>query len=203
MKPTTTMDAVGRIIRVGDTVGGTADDEQHTTVVGPVTEIGDGRVRVALTHPVSATADREKWLPAGRTFFIGRSLDGQLRALGNEIAHWGPALFHLTAIEDDTVTMSRLDQAVPDGAREIHVCRALISHALTVLVRGEHSTTTTSQGPALIYAASDQATLWRVDQTTVDDPREWALCCGLLRHALDLCDQGAPVRVDEKGRVRP
>ncbi|MFD9903876.1 hypothetical protein [Streptomyces sp. NPDC059063] len=197
MKLTTTMDAVGRRIRLGDTVGGATDQGQ--IIVGHVTEIADGRVKVAVD---AERAEREEWLTTGRAFFVDRSLDGQLRALGNNLAHSGPALFHLTAVEDDTVTMTRLDHAAPEDPREAGLCRALITHALTVMVRGEQATTTTSQGPALVYAGSDHATLWRVDQTTIDDPREWALCNALLRHALDLCHESAPVHADEKSQAQ-
>lgn len=49
------------------------------------------------------------------------------------------------------------------------------------------------RGPALYYTGSEQgdgtATVTRIDVATVTDPRERALCRGLLTHALRLLNQ--------------
>jgi hypothetical protein len=51
------------------------------------------------------------------------------------------------------------------------------------------------RGPALFYASTERgdgtSTVTRIDITAVDDPRERALCRGLLLHALAVLDAGS------------
>ncbi|WP_030672288.1 hypothetical protein [Streptomyces sp. NRRL B-1347] len=206
MQLISTCDAVGRTIRIGDTIGHTTDTDDAPTppFVGIVTEIELDRVRAVAFPPPGADPgpDRMQWLRASSVFHVGRSLEGQLRAL-NHLADSGPALFFVSSFEEETVTVTSIDHIVPEDPREAVLCKALLGHAFNVLVRHEENTTVADNGPAIIYAASDRQSLWRVDQTTVSDSREWALCRSLLRYALDLCEQGAPVRADEKGHILP
>lgn len=54
-------------------------------------------------------------------------------------------------------------------------------------------TISAQRGPALYYASTEAsdgtATVTRVDRQPPEDPRERALCRGLLQHALALLDQ--------------
>ncbi|WP_030672293.1 hypothetical protein [Streptomyces sp. NRRL B-1347] len=120
--------------------------------------------------------------------------------LAAQLATSGPALFYLPDMADDSLTITRIDIAAPTEPAERQVCRALIAHALDVEARGERTRAVTDDGPTIIYAGTNKRSVWHVDQTVVDGPRERCVCRSLLKEALALCDQHL-VRVDEKGPV--
>lgn len=201
------LDAAGRTVCVGDTVGGVTSSRHHT-VVGLVVEIATDRVRIDPAGSTSGTPrpelDDGGWIPASRMFFVGHQVDEALLQFGIQVAESGPSLFYVTPMEADVRTITRIDQSAPHGLRDRFLCRALIIHALDVLDRHERTEPTAVDAPTIIYAASDKATVTRVDQNTVIDPRERSLCRGLLNHALYLCTS-EPVTwplVPETGEAR-
>ncbi len=184
----TSRDAAGRPLRVGDIVGGTDPlQPDAATVIGTVTELTGSDVHVQ--------AKALCVLPADRTFIIGRPLLG---ALGDiitlQLAESGPALYFLTPSERDRRTITHINRAAPADPWQRQVCRPLIGHALDVLDRQARTLPGSDDGPALIYASTDRATLTRVDESTVEDPRERAICQGFLHHAMNLIDEDAFVR---------
>lgn len=193
---TSTLDAAGRPLRVGDIVGGTATQPHAETVIGKIT---------SLTADTVTVDTPEQWtLPAARTFLIGRPLVGVLgEVFGTQLAQAGPALIYVTPEEDETRTVIRADLCAPRDARERDVCHALILHAMHLVTGNKQPHVGVDDGPALVYAASDRMTLSRVDTDTVEDERERAICRGLLKHALALTEEPVPVRVDEHGHIRP
>lgn len=190
-----TLDAAGRILRLGDTVGGTATEPHGSTIIGTLTAIDGNELTVLAAEPWT--------LPATRTFLIGRPLVGILREESMHLALSGPAVFYVTPEENETRTITWVDYSAPLDERERKVCHALIVHALNVLDQQQQPLHGRDDGPGLIYAASDRATLFRVDEGTVDDPREWGICRALLMHALQLASRPVPVHLDEQGRLRP
>lgn len=191
-----TVDAAGRPLRHGDIVGGTATEPHTETVIGEV---------VAMTADTVTVATSEYWtLPAARTFLIGRPLVGVLREqFGTQLAQSGPALFYVTPEEHDgTRTVTRADHSAPPEARERDVCYALLDHALHVAHGNRPSHPGVDDGPAIVYAWSDRQTLTRIDTAGVEDDRERAICRGLLKHARELAELPAPVRIDEHGVIR-
>lgn len=191
-----TSDAAGRPLRIGDTVGGTVESHPDT-VIGTVTSMTPGTV-VVETKPGT------QWtLLADRTFWIGRPLVGNLGAGTRDLALNGPALFYVTPEENEMRTVVWADRSAPDDKRERQVCHALILHALALDGYRIKPLPGVDDGPALVYAASDRATLTRVDDGIVEDLRERSICRGLLKHAAALAVEPVPVRVDEHGRILP
>lgn len=191
-----TLDAAGRPLRIGDTVGGTVESHPDT-VIGTVTSMTPGTV-------VVETKPGMQWsLLADRTFWIGRPLVGNLGAGTRDLALNGPALFYVTPEENGGRTVVWADRSAPDDQREREVCHALILHALELSYRLPKPFPGVDDGPAVIYAASDRATLTRVDEGIVEDLRERSICRALLKYARDLAEQPVPVRVDEHGRILP
>lgn len=192
---TSTLDAAGRPLRVGDTVGGTATQPYAETVIGEV---------ISMTADTVNVVTPEHWtLPAARTFLIGRPLVGVLRFLGLQLAETGPALYYVTPEENETRTVTRADYSAPHDARERDVCYALLDHALHVAHGLRPSFPGVDDGPALVYAASDRTSLTRVDTAGIEDERERSICRGLLKHARLLAEQPVPLRVDEHGHIQP
>lgn len=191
-----TLDAAGRPLRIGDTVGGTVEAHPDT-VIGTVTSLTPGTV-VVETKPST------QWtLLTGRAFWIGRPLLGALKDLSRQLALNGPAVFYVAPEEGGTRTVVWADRSAPEDPREREVCHALTIHALEVLRRQQKPIPGVDDGPALLYAASDRATLVRVDEGNVEDDREWSICRALLKHARDLAAQPVPVRLDEHGHILP
>lgn len=192
-----TLDAAGRPLRVGDTVGGTVESHPDT-VIGTVTSMTPGTVVVETRPGMQWT------LLANRTFWIGRPLVGNLGAGTRQLVLNGPALFYVTPENTlDVRTVVWADRSAPDDPREREVCSALILHALALDGYRLKPLPGVDDGPALIYAASDRATLTRVDDGIVEDLRERSICRGLLKHAAALAAEPVPVRVDEHGRIQP
>lgn len=195
-----TSDAAGRPLRIGDTVGGTVESHPNT-IIGTVTSMTPGTVVIETKPGLLWT------LLANRTFWIGRPLIGNLGAGTRDLVLNGPAVFYVSpenAIDERTVVWA--DRSAPDDQRERDVCHALIWHALNLITGNIRPLPGVDDGPALIYAASDRATLTRVDTDNVDDGRERSICRGLLKHALSLAEKPvppAPVRLDEHGRILP
>lgn len=78
-------DATGRLVRVGDTVGGTTSGRYQATIVGPVLRIGKGQVKVRVTGPAGDGAYRpkagdEKWISAYRVFLVKEAAGAAFRA---------------------------------------------------------------------------------------------------------------------------
>lgn len=191
-----TSDAAGRPLRIGDTVGGTVESHPDT-VIGTVTSMTPGTV-------VVETKPGMQWsLLANRTFWIGRPLVGNLGAGTRDLALNGPALFYVTTEENETRTVVWVDRSAPNDQRERSVCYALILHALALVDYREKPFPGVDDGPALIYAASDRATLTRVDDAAVEDNRERFICRALLKHACQLAEERVPVRLDEHGHILP
>lgn len=72
------LDAYGRTIREGDTVGGTTSGRYQATISGPVLQLGTGRVKVRVTSPGGDGVARpapgsEKWISADRVFLLTRA----------------------------------------------------------------------------------------------------------------------------------
>lgn len=72
------LDAYGRTIRAGDTVGGTTSGRYQATISGPILQLGAGRVKVRVTSPGGDGAYRpaqgaEKWISTDRVFLIARA----------------------------------------------------------------------------------------------------------------------------------
>lgn len=194
---TSTVDAAGRPLRVGDIVGGTVESHPDT-VIGTVHSLTPDTV-------VVETKPNVRWtLLSSRAFWIGRPLVGVLgEQFGLQLAQAGPALFFVTPEENETRTITRADHCAPRDALERDVCYALIDHALYVAHGMRPSHPGVDDGPALVYAASDRATLTRIDTAGIEDERERAICRGLLKHARHLAEQPVPVRVDEHGVIQP
>jgi hypothetical protein len=192
---TSTLDAAGRPLHVGDTVGGTLPLPTTDTVVGTVTELNGERITVV--------GDSRWSLPVHRAFLVGRPLVGSLRAAGFQLAVSGPALFYITPETNETRTVTWVDRSAPTDARERCVCHALAVHALEIGDFSKPPLPGVDDGPALIYAATDRVSLYRVDQQTVEDPRERAVCRALLKIARDLAEEPVPLRVDEHGVIQP
>lgn len=191
-------DAAGRALHTGDVIGGTATQPYPATVIGTITALTDGAVTVQTDstfkerHPKTGHV----WtLPLSQVFYLGRQLDGRLRDLGDLLAKSGPALFYVTSMENDARTIFRIDAVAPSEQRERLLCEGLTRHALEIPERHSSVTPEIDDGPTLVYAASDKASVTRVDQTLVADDRERALCRGLLKHAHNLCLQAAPLKL--------
>lgn len=188
-----TLDAVGHPITVGDVVGGTLDAHPET-VIGIVVSTTAGTVVVEKEPGIQFR------LLSYRAFRLGRPLAGTLEALSTILAPTGPALYLLTSepkgladTEAPAERIGRIDVRAPDDSRERAIARALILHALDLhrhqVIGGTAPRTMTNDGPALIYVASDLATLVRVDLEPVHDARESGLCQALLFHALTFTEQ--------------
>lgn len=195
-------DAAGRTLHLGDIIGGTTTQPYPATVIGTVTAFTADTVTVqtdpasGVRHPTTGDA----WtLPLKQVFYLCRNLDGRLRDLGMHLAHHGPALFYVSSMELDTRTVIRIDLEAPAQERERGLCRALIMCALGVQSRHDPATPMVDDGPTLVYAASDQKSVTRADQTTIGDARERNLCVALLNHADDLCFDAAPRRRPSAG----
>lgn len=69
------VDAVGRRVHEGDTVGGTTSGRYQTTISGPVIKLGQGQVKIRIEHSDRhgfdgpGTGD-EKWISTARIFLI-------------------------------------------------------------------------------------------------------------------------------------
>lgn len=195
-------DAAGRTLHLGDVIGGTTTQPYPATVIGTITAFTDGDVTVETDpafgerHPTTGNV----WtLPRNQVFYLCRNLDGRLRDLGMHLAHSGPALFYVTSMENDARTVIRIDESAPTEERERGLCQALTMHALSVQMSNDRSTPVVDDGPTLVYAASDQVSVTRADQTTIGDGRERGLCVALLSHANDLCCDAAPRRSPSTG----
>lgn len=72
------LDAYGRVIREGDTVGGTTSGPYQATISGPILRLGTTQVKVRVTTPGGDGACRpaqgdDKWISASRVFLICRA----------------------------------------------------------------------------------------------------------------------------------
>lgn len=195
-------DAAGRPLHVGEIIGGTAVQPYPATVIGTITGFALNTVTVQTDpafeerHPKTG----DTWtLRLDQVFYLGRQLNGRLRDLGMHLAEAGPALFYVTSMELDVRTVTRIDQVAPSEPRDRALCAALIAEALDVLSRGRKAKIVVDDGPTIVYAAGDHTSVTRVDQTNVDNPREWGLCRALLKHAHTLCSEPAPLHLPNTG----
>lgn len=180
-------DAAGRPIYVGDIIGGTATQPYAATIVGKVVALDGGGAIVDV--PVDGATPRAsgRWdIALGRCFYVGRALEEPLQLIGEQLGQCGPALFFIADTDSDMLTVTRVDQAAVPDPHERAVAKALIGHAIDVLLL-DLTGTGYAGGPTLVYVASDRVTAVHVDQRNVKHPREHGLCLALLRYAFDLC----------------
>lgn len=68
------LDAVGRRVRAGDTVGGTTSGRYQATITGPVVKLGKGQIKVRVAGPRDGgyrpSAGDERWISTGRIFLV-------------------------------------------------------------------------------------------------------------------------------------
>lgn len=70
-------DAAGHTIQVGDTVGGTTSGRYQATIIGTLTKLGKGQVKVKVAEtgrPYDVKIGDEKWISADRVFLV-RAID--------------------------------------------------------------------------------------------------------------------------------
>lgn len=76
----TLLDAAGKPISVGDTVGGTTSGRYQATIMGPIVSLGTGRVRIRVTtgpghHGMRPDDGDLVWISASRVFLITPAAD--------------------------------------------------------------------------------------------------------------------------------
>jgi hypothetical protein len=75
MTTSTTTDAAGRTVQLGDTVGGTTSGRYQTTITGPVVQIGKGKIKVRVTNRPDYGGLRDAngddvWISTDRLFLV-------------------------------------------------------------------------------------------------------------------------------------
>jgi hypothetical protein len=71
------LDAVGRRVRTGDTVGGTTSGRYQATITGPVLKLGKGQVKIRVAGDGDGgyrpAGGDERWISTGRIFLVAPS----------------------------------------------------------------------------------------------------------------------------------
>jgi hypothetical protein len=88
------VDAVGRRVYPGDTVGGTTSDRYQTTITGPVVQIGRGKVKIRVEQGGGSPrpkAGDEKWISTDRVFLVASAQTAPARAAQSAVDGPAPA----------------------------------------------------------------------------------------------------------------